>query len=153
MASAPCAAVCYDRDASGRQTRFVLRGEEAFDAKPGLTWMRCGLGAFWNGRACEGEPRRVSLDEAEEAAKALGSKWRVPSGPELQSLVDRSCGEPVADRLVFPDIRADEEGTAPYWTIASAGVAGLYYFFDFTDGSADGHSRGFHLLARFVSGR
>ena len=30
-------ASCYDRDASGRQMRFQLRGAEAFDTRTGLT--------------------------------------------------------------------------------------------------------------------
>jgi hypothetical protein len=30
------------------------------------------------------------------------------------------------------------------------GIANLYYFFDFTNGHADGHTRGFHLAVRPV---
>jgi hypothetical protein len=59
----------------------------------------------------------VGLDEATKKAGALGGKWRVPSGPELEGLIDRSCGSPVVDISVFPDIQKDEDGAADYWTL------------------------------------
>jgi Protein of unknown function (DUF1566) len=141
---------CYS-PINGTQQRFILNGGEAIDRKSGLTWKRCSLGMHWDGkRGCAGTIRFASLDEAIRLAKAEGLEWRVPSGPELESIVDVGCGRPVVDTAVFPDIRADDDGTANYWTTNEVGAANLIYFFDFMTGAADGHSRGFQLAIRFV---
>jgi hypothetical protein len=141
---------CYDQ-AGGSPRRFVLNGGEAFDTKTGLTWRRCSLGTEWDGkRGCRGEKTFASLPAAINAAKAEGSQWRVPSGPELESIIDVSCGSPVVNPSVFPDIVPDEDGAADYWTTSDVGAAGLVYFFDFVTGRADGHSRGYELAVRLV---
>ena len=85
-----------------------------------------------------------------ELVKESGQGWRVPSGPELESIVERSCGQPVVDQAVFPDIRPNDEGAAEFWTTNPVGVAELFYYFDFMTGLADGHNRGFHLAVRLV---
>jgi hypothetical protein len=142
---------CYGRTEGRPQTRFILRGSEVVDTKTGLIWQRCSLGMTWDGRrGCVGEIMSFSLDEAIKKAEMLGGKWRVPSGPELESIVDRSCGSPVVDSTVFPDIAKDEDGEADYWTTNPVGMANLYYFFDFISGQADGHTRGFQLAVRLV---
>jgi len=149
--ASPSMAECYGRTGAQPQTRFVLRGGEALDSKTGLVWQRCSLGMTWDGkRGCQGERMSVGLDEAMKSAQKLGRLWRVPSGPELESIIDRSCGSPVVDVSVFPDIQKDEDGEADYWTTNPVGMADLYYFFDFMSGQADGHTRGFHLSVRLV---
>jgi Protein of unknown function (DUF1566) len=128
-----------------------LHGGEAFDTKSGLTWQRCSLDLAWHGQqGCAGELETVGLDEAAQKAKEAGPQWRVPSGPELESIIDASCGSPVVDVRVFPDIRKDEDGEADYWTTNPVGSADLFYFFDFMSGQADGHTRGFQLAVRLV---
>lgn len=72
---------------------------------------------------------------------------------ELSSLVDIKCGSPAINGAVFPDIRETDEGDSPYWTTSPVGVAKLFYYIDFVDGSTDGHSRGFSLRARLVRDR
>jgi hypothetical protein len=147
----PLAAACYDRDAAGRQTRFRLQGGEAFDTRTGLTWQRCSAGSGWSGRdGCEGETAYLGLDEAIRTAESAGGGWRVPSGPELESLIDADCGSPVVDAAVFPDIRPTEEGFAKYWTTNPVGALELYWNFDFVDGHPDGNTRGIRLAVRFV---
>lgn len=146
---------CYGRTKARAQTRFVLRGDEAIDTRTGLIRQRCGLGMTWDGKhGCAGEVMSVGLDEANTKAQELGNRqlgnWRVPSGPELESIIDRSCGSPVVDVSVFPDLRKVGDSEADYWTTSPVGTADLYYFFDFTTGHADGHSRGFHLAIRLV---
>jgi hypothetical protein len=142
---------CYGRTETRSQTRFVLRGGEALDTKTGLIWQRCSLGMTWDSkRGCLGEVMSVGLDEATKKAGELGGKWRVPSGRELESLIDRSCDSAVVDISVFPDVKKDEDGEADYWTTNPVGMAGLYYFFDFVSGRADGHTRGFQLSVRLV---
>ena len=147
----PSAAACYDRSGPSGQKRFVLKSGEAFDSKTGLTWKRCSLGTRPDGTGrCAGEKIFVNLDQALRSAKAEGDGWHVPSGPELESLIDVSCGNPVVDVSVFPDIRPDADGSAEYWTTNEVGTANLIYYFDFMTGRADGHSRGFQLAVRLV---
>lgn len=149
--SHPPAAACYDRSGFPTQKRFILKGNEAFDSKTGLTWKRCSLGTRADGTGrCAGEKVFVNLDQALRSAKAEGDGWHVPSGPELESLIDISCGSPVVDTSVFPDIRPDDDGSAKYWTTNEVGAANLIYYFDFMTGRADGHSRGFQLAVRLV---
>ncbi len=141
---------CYEQDLQGRQRRFVISDGEATDTKTGLVWKRCGLGTDWRSPLCVGARSTFALPDAEQRAQQLGSDWRVPSGPELQTILDPNCGKPVVDPSVFPDVQPDAEGAAPYWTTNPVGMAGLYYFFDFMDASSDGHSRGFPLNVRLV---
>jgi hypothetical protein len=82
-------AVCYDQNEKGEQRRLVLSGDEAFDTKTGLTWKRCSLGTAQAGRrGCRGEKMFADLDTATQLAKLMGEGWRVPSGPELESIID-----------------------------------------------------------------
>ena len=150
LAANEAAAGCHWTD-RGLQARFILHGDEAVDAKTGLIWKRCSLGLTWDDRqGCIGEIARVGLDYALQKAKEAGSEWRVPSGPELQSIVDPACGSPVVDVNVFPDIRKDEDGEADYWTTNPVGMANLFYYFDFMSGRADGHTRSFQPAIRLV---
>ena len=144
----PSVAGCYGRDGAAQQTRFRILGGEVQDTISGLVWKRCSLGTEWAGKdSCVGQITHLGLDEA----IALASDgWRVPSGPELQSLIDVGCGSPVVDQSVFPDIRADDEGHAKYWTTNAMGALDLYWNFDFIDGQADANSRGIQLAVRFV---
>jgi hypothetical protein len=145
---------CFARTDARARNRFVLRGGEAFDTKTGLIWQRCSLGMTWEGRhGCAGEKMSVDLDEANTKAQEFGGNWRVPSGQELESIIDRSWGSPVVDMSVFPDLRKVEDGEADYWTTSAVGMANLYHFFDIIAGQADGHTRGFRLAVRLVRSR
>jgi hypothetical protein len=144
----PGLAGCYDRDARGQQTRFRVVGGEAHDLRSGLIWQRCSVGTKWDGKnGCVGQITYLGLDAAIAAAT---DGWRVPSGPELESIVDLDCGSPVVDPFVFPDIRPDEEGHAKYWTTNPVGTLDLYWNFDFVDGHPDGNSKGIELMVRLV---
>ena len=150
LAANEAAAGCHWTD-RGLQARFILHGDEAVDAKTGLIWKRCSLGLTWDDRqGCIGEIARVGLDYALQKAKEAGSEWRVPSGPELQSIVDPACGSPVVDLNVFPDIRKDEDGEADYWTTNPVGIANLFYYFDFMSGRVGRHTRDVQLAIRLV---
>lgn len=148
LAGIDCRADCYGRKAGERQTRFKIAGGEVEDTTTGLIWKRCSVGAEWtrNG-TCVGETAYLGLDEAMASAT---DGWHVPTGPELESLVDIGCGSPVVDQSIFPDIKADDEGHAKYWTTNAMGTAGLYWNFDFIDGQPDANSRGVRLLVRLV---
>jgi len=148
-------AACYDGPSPRGPKRFIVKGDEALDSNTGLIWKRCSLGTklgtkMERGSRCAGEKAFVSLDQAVLQAKAEGNGWHVPSGPELESLIDVTCGSPVVDVSVFPDIAPDDEGTANYWTTNEVGTAKLIYYFDFMTGRADGHSRSFQLAVRLV---
>ncbi|MFG1343642.1 DUF1566 domain-containing protein [Xanthobacter autotrophicus DSM 431] len=143
-------AACYGWGDRPRAERFELRGGEALDRKSGLLWQRCSLGAHWDGKACAGEKSWLTLEAAQEAAKAVGHGWHVPSGPELETIVDPDCGQPVVDTAVFPDIELGDDGAAGYWTTSPVGVLGLIYYFDFMTGMADGHSTGLPQAVRLV---
>jgi hypothetical protein len=146
-ASGALAAGCYDTDLGECTPRFRLAGGEAHDGRTGLVWQRCSLGKIWNGSGCAGEISYLGLDEAIAAAQG---GWRVPSGPELESLVQLGCGSPVVDQSIFPDIRPDVEGRAKYWTTNPVGTLDLYWNFDFIDGQPDGNTRGIRLAVRLV---
>lgn len=149
--SDPALAACYGRDARGKQTWFELRGGEAVDKRTGLVWQRCSVGLTWNGKdGCMGEIEYLGLDAATAHAKAMDGGWRVPSGPELQSIFDPSCGSPTVDPAVFPDIRPTEEGLGKYWTTSPIGQLDLYWNFDFINAFPDGNSRGIYLAVRLV---
>lgn len=156
--AAPGLAGCYGSDGASRQTRFVVRAGEVEHKASGLIWKRCSVGLDWDGKTdgkadgkggCVGEIAYLGLDEAIASA---GGEWRVPSGPDLESLVDTGCGSPVVDSSVFPDIRADDEGHAKYWTTNALGMLDLYWNFDFIDGHPDGNSHGVRLAVRLVRG-
>lgn len=131
--------------------RFVLEGAYARDRETGLVWQRCALGMTWQAAgACKGDIRALTLDQAMEAAKAAGPGWRVPSGAELQGLIDMGCGKPPVDTKVFPDIRPNAEGLAKYWSTSPVSDLGLFYTFDFLDGQYDGNTRGIPFAVRLV---
>ena len=145
------AAACYDGPTTHGQKRFTVKSDEGLDSKTGLIWRRCSLGTkAERGNRCAGEKAFVNLDQAMQLAKAEGNGWHVPSGPELESPIDVSCGSPVVDVSIFPEIEPDDEGTAKYRTTNEVGAANLIYYFDFMTGRADGHSRGFQLAVRLV---
>ena len=146
------ALACYDGSSPRGPKRFTVKDDEVFDSKTDLIWKRCSLGTRMEKGRCVGEKAYLGLDQALQSAKAEGNDWHVPSGPELESLIDVTCGSPVVDVSVFPDIEPDDEGTAKYWTTNEVGAANLIYYFDFMSGRADGHSRGFQLAVRLVRG-
>lgn len=151
LAASSVRADCYDRDRSGHQTRFRLAAAEAIDQRTGLIWQRCSVGNSWSDNAgCKGAVSYLGLDQAIAAASSAGDGWRVPSGAELESLVDSDCGSPVVDTTVFPDIVPTEEGLAKYWTVTPYGMLDLYWNFDFVDGHPDSNSRGIRLAVRLV---
>lgn len=151
FAASAARADCYDRDRSGHQMRFRLAAAEAIDQRTGLIWQRCSVGKSWSDNAgCKGEAGYLGLDQAIAAASAAGNGWRVPSGAELESIVDTDCGSPVVDTAVFPDIVPTEEGLAKYWSVTPYGMLDLYWNFDFVDGHPDSNSRGIRLAVRLV---
>lgn len=141
-------AACVEANGSD----LVLRGELATDTGRALTWKRCAAGMKWNASAnrCTGEPFAMSLSEAHAYAQSLGKGWRVPTGPEMESLLRNTCKGPKVDTTAFPDIAASDFGEgATFWTSTEA-IPGMFYFFDLMAGYADMHSQGFQLSVLLV---
>ncbi|TYC67219.1 DUF1566 domain-containing protein [Stappia sp. BW2] len=144
-------ATCIETTGSG----FILKGPEATDGARGLTWKRCAIGMSWDAEAntCSGEPRGLTLDEALAYAEREGGGWRVPTGPELETLYAETCEGPKIDTVAFPNITASDFGEgATFWTSTEA-MPGMFYFFDVTNGYFDMHSKGYHLSVLLVKGR
>lgn len=133
-------------------TRFVLKKDQFYDRETGLTWQRCSVGMHWEKNQCHGEVALMSLPEAKEKAKSLGGGWRVPNIDELGSLIEARCTYPSVNTEILTDIHDMDEGS-PYWSqTAMTEIPGFFYYINFIDGSADGHSEGFYLGVRLVKG-
>ncbi len=72
----------------------------AVDTETGLEWSKTLL----KGKNC-------TQAEAEEACKALGKGWRLPTIKELFSIVDHTKYAPAVDKAVFKDTKSDY-----YWS-------------------------------------
>jgi hypothetical protein len=137
--------------------RFVLKNDEAFDTKTGLTWKRCSVGMVWKDHVgCTGQRAFIGLTTALKAAKDAGRGWRVPDVKELYGLIENECGAPPLNVIAFPDLRqvhhdpdADANDTL-YWTTSQFAAANLAYYVDLYTGNIDAHSRGFSLAVRLV---
>nr|WP_272213059.1 DUF1566 domain-containing protein [Marinicella sp. W31]MDC2879000.1 DUF1566 domain-containing protein [Marinicella sp. W31] len=144
-------AACSKADGAG----FVLQGDEVTSREHGLTWKRCAIGMRWDAAAqtCSGEARGLGLNEAIDYARKEGGGWRVPTGPELETLILNTCEGPKIDPVAFPNIAATDFGDgALFWTSTEA-MPDMFYFFDFTNGFFDMHSQGFHLSVLLVKDR
>lgn len=85
------------------------------DSAGRLEWLRCSAGQVWNGFTCIGVAQMLSFEEAEIAAlmasRELEGVWRLPTLPELQSLVCAKCPPPKIDGRLYPNTMA-----TAYWT-------------------------------------
>lgn len=70
-----------------------------------LEWQRCSLGQTWNakGNTCDGKPKQQSWDRATKLAAGLTGGWRIPSGEELLSIVEKCHYSPSINPQVFPN--------------------------------------------------
>ncbi|MEH6826190.1 MAG: DUF1566 domain-containing protein [Motiliproteus sp.] len=134
--------------------RFIVNEDLVLDTRTNLRWSRCSVGTTWvSGKGCTGRIKIMSLSAAKRLAQTLGDGWRVPDIEELYSIVEPQCSDPAINIEVFPDVRDLGEG-APYWSISEVQeLPMLFYYIDFLDGRADGHTNGFPLAVRFVRSR
>ncbi|AGY57628.1 DUF1566 domain-containing protein [Gloeobacter kilaueensis] len=102
--------------------RFEASGNEVLDRRTGLRWQRCNTGQTWQaGLGCTGVPRYYTYDDA---ARAAGGGWRLPTKDELMSLVEK--GRPLhIDTDAFLDVHKDK---ATYWTSTPYVGGGRQYF-------------------------
>jgi hypothetical protein len=132
-------------------SRYQVNQGLVTDTKTNLTWQRCSLGTTWSAdNRCKGDIDAMSLSAAKNMAQNLNHGWRVPTINELYSIVEPRCINPSINTAVFPSIIEMDEG-APYWSVSEVEeVPILFYFVDFWDGRADGHSNEFSLAVRLV---
>ena len=96
--------------------RFTIIDGEATDNKTGLTWQRCSVGKYWEGKSqrCLGY---IKLMTYEEAQQQENSEWRVPTSDELLALRDETRRSqiqvPFIDIRTFSDI---DPGNWCYWS-------------------------------------
>jgi hypothetical protein len=125
---------------SGVAKRFVLQKGEVHDRQTGLIWKRCSAGWFeYLSDRCDGHDSKskalLTWEEALRAAKAAGPGWRLPTKPELESLIAGRCRNPAIDEALFPDTRSEW-----FWTSTVAEDGGVWQLF-FGDGHADHFDR------------
>lgn len=99
---------------SASDARFFAAGNEVIDRQTGLTWQRCSLGQQWDGKHCAGNMALVDWRTANSAGR---DGWRLPTVPELLTLIDHNRKNgglfPAIDILAFPDMRG---GPLEYWS-------------------------------------
>mgnify|MGYP006278270279 CR=1 FL=1 len=106
---------CEDRVGSREPTTpssaFIDLGDGTVrHTETGLQWSRCAIGQQFNGRECEGQAQVLYWEEATDAvaqvnSRSLGgqSDWRVPTLPELLSLVEECREAPAINPEIFPN--------------------------------------------------
>lgn len=104
------------------------------DTETGLVWMRCVLGQKWTGTDCQGEYKLFNWWNAIRAAKeanfAEHYDWRLPSAPELNTLLAGKVikGKEAWDTAKGKNYAFEEESTAEQADIlenmAYSGVSG-----------------------------
>lgn len=133
---------------------FKIDGAIAIDTRSGLQWQRCTTGMNWDGKACVGEPKGLSLRDAMASVERYGDGWRLPTAQELDEIMEPACSSPSLNPAIFPDIRVtdnDGEMSWSYWSSTHDGLMkDMVYVFDFRIGLADIHSTGYQLYLRAV---
>lgn len=91
----------------------------------------------WSPTLCDG--KRMSYADAEKACAALGEGWRLPTRPELESILDLTRHEPAIDTARFPDTKSGWYWTSTpcAWSSSNTWVVG------FDLGAASGGPRGY----------
>jgi hypothetical protein len=91
------------------KARFQINGDEVYDTKTDLTWLRYSVGQDWaDGLGCIGVKKIFTFNEAQQQANGI---WHVPSKSELSSIIEE-YKDPTIDQDAFPDMT---EGLG-YWT-------------------------------------
>ena len=125
LAAAPMAFASCNTPEPGR---FTANDGEIYDSKTGLTWQRCSVGQTWQADHCTGSVHALSWDQAK---KAGGGQWRLPTKDELVGLTDTPCGLSEEGKKLFPDMDA----LYPMYWSATAPDAGLAWLVGFNNAS------------------
>ena len=110
--AAPAWAAC-DQNAPNNTpaSRYVLKGETAYDSQIGLSWQRCSVGQHWSDAGgCVGPVEQLSWDDAQKQGR---DGWRAPTLSELQTLISSNCKFPAINEEVFPGM---DPSNLWYWS-------------------------------------
>jgi len=148
--------VTQDRAASTPEANFVINNDGTVtELETGLTWMRCAVGQQWEGGRCLGEGQRFTWRDASRVAQSMKLPfeatvvWRLPTLPELASIVERQCKRPRINLEIFPDTPADRFWTASHQRNSEEKV----YAMDFNDKGVVALEEENTLFVRLVYGR
>ncbi|MBK7001990.1 MAG: DUF1566 domain-containing protein [Rhodoferax sp.] len=108
------------------------------DPKTGLIWMRCAMGANWNGSTCSGTGNTYTFDQANALTGTVTfagqSDWRMPNIRELQTIVDRSVYSPTINSAAFPNTPSSYFWSgSPYSSLATY-AWGINFDYGFANG-------------------
>jgi hypothetical protein len=110
--------------------RFIVKGDEVYDTRTALTWMRCSVGQRWDEQAgCAGVPKKLMPDRV---AKGWAGSWRMPTVHELESIVAGNCRHPAVDEDIFPGTLSEwyqgsREGERGCWGVDFSAGRVTYY--------------------------
>jgi hypothetical protein len=81
-----------------------------------LEWQRCTVGQTWDGKArlCAGRPASYPWEKTGKVLAKQKDGWRLPSGEELLSIVEKCHVSPSINTQVFPNTPG-----SLYWTVSS----------------------------------
>lgn len=70
-----------------------------------LEWQRCALGQRWDAESngCVGRPAGHTWTKAMQSAGKAGGDWRLPTGEELLTIVEKCHDGPAINPQVFPN--------------------------------------------------
>lgn len=84
-------------EAQRQADEALLQSGQWRDPATNLIWTRCSLGQTWNGSGCNGEAKTFNWWDAHQAAlnhsEGGHSDWRLPTQPELASLMAGKVGQ------------------------------------------------------------
>jgi len=94
------------------RSAFIDHGDGTVThTESGLQWARCAIGQQFNGRECEGPAQVFYWEEATDAVARLNDRgglaghtdWRVPTLPELLTIVEECREAPAINPEIFPN--------------------------------------------------
>ncbi|MGQ9659222.1 MAG: Lcl C-terminal domain-containing protein [Thermochromatium sp.] len=73
--------------------------------RTGLEWQRCSLGQRWDAKSngCVGRPTSHTWTQAMQLAARAQDGWRLPTGEELLTIVEKCHFSPAINPQVFPN--------------------------------------------------
>ncbi|WP_428606914.1 DUF1566 domain-containing protein [Sedimenticola sp.] len=94
---------------------FIDNGDGTVkDRRNNRIWMRCSYGQQWDGETCIGDPKEITVWQAESIGKKLyvgnGMGWRIPYKSEMNNLILNAC-VPTINADVFPNTPTGEFAT------------------------------------------
>lgn len=135
---------------------FLNADGSVTELETGLTWARCTVGQHWNGETCEGDSLKLTWQQAMEHQESSNKEefagrqhWRVPTLPELATIVERGCIQPRINLTLFPNAPS-----LPFWTATLKKDSPSEAFaLDFDQKGLQVMQKSTPLLLRLVSGR